>query len=154
MRKKTLLGLFSLILIIALIGVSIPPTSRVQANNVLQGIPPLNGYQIYFTESLGEASRFDRNDTGLSRLSGLLELLGAEQYTLEWRTGIPEDADLLVIASPTKALGGDQIAWLWAYLQNGGRLLLLAEPSVTGGGFAATKRLIAAHVGRYGPAWT
>jgi hypothetical protein len=141
MRKKTLLGLFSLILIVALIGVSVPPTSRVQANNVLQGVPPLNGFQIYYTESQGEASRFDRTDSGLSRLSGLLELLGADQYTLEWRTGIPEDADLLIVTSPTKALGGDQVAWLWAYLQNGGRLLLLAEPPVTGGGFSATKDL-------------
>ena len=76
-------------------------------------------------------------ETGLSRLAGLLELQGAELYTLEWRTGIPFDADLIIIAGPRSVLNAEQTAWLWAYLQDGGRLLLIADP-VIGQGKNAT----------------
>jgi hypothetical protein len=85
---------------------------------------------IYFTEAAKEASRFDRTGAGISRFAGLLRLLGANLYTLEWRTGFPTDADLIVIAGPTDDLTPDQIARLWAYLNNNGRLLLLADPVV------------------------
>lgn len=131
MRVRTLITSAAIILlIIVTVVTSLPPTSRVRADNVLQGVPRLDGFQIYFTEAGGEASRFDRTDLGLSRLAGLLELQGAELYTLEWRTGIPTDADLLVIAGPSKDLTPDQTAWLWAYLQNNGRLLLITEPTI------------------------
>jgi hypothetical protein len=141
MRLKTLLiSTVSLGLIVVMAAMSLPPASRVQANNILQGVPRLDGFQIYFTEAGGEASRFDRTDSGLSRLAGLLELQGAELYTLEWRTGVPAEADLVVIAGPSKDLTADQTAWLWAYLQQGGRLLLLAEsPLVPGYGALKVK---------------
>lgn len=100
-------------------GASALPPNRVQAGTALQGVPRLDGKNIYFSEAFGEASRFDRGPTGLSRFAGLLRLLGANLYTLEWRTGIPADADLLVIAGPLTDIGPDQTAWLWAYLQNG-----------------------------------
>lgn len=134
MRWKTLsISAVSTLLILLIVIMSMPPVARVQADNILQGMPRLDGFQIYFTEAAGEASRFDRTDTGLSRLAGLLELQGAELYTLEWRTGIPADADLLVIAGPSKDLTADQTAWLWAYLQQGGRLLLVVEPTLMPG---------------------
>lgn len=97
----------------------------------LQDTPRLDGVNIYFTESAKEASRFDRTGAGISRFAGLLRLLGANLYTLEWRTGFPTDADLIVIAGPTDDLSPDQIARLWSYLNNNGRLLLLADPVVT-----------------------
>lgn len=126
MPKRFLLVINTVILVVAL--VALPSRSEVAAQRLLQDTSRLEGYQIYFSESLGEASRFDRSPSGLSRLAGLVDLLGAELYTLEWRTGIPADADLLVIAGPTTDLSPDQTAWLWAYLQNGGRLLILADP--------------------------
>jgi hypothetical protein len=139
MRWKTLLiSAASVILILLVVAMSLPPVARVQADNILQGMPRLDGFQIYFTEEAGETSRFDRTDSGLSRLAGLLELQGAELYTLEWRTGIPADADLLVIAGPAKDLTSDQTAWLWAYLQQGGRLLLMSESPLVPG-FAALR---------------
>jgi len=49
---------------------------------------------------------------------------------LEWRTGFPTDADLIVIAGPVDDFTPDQIARLWPYLNNNGRLLLLADPTV------------------------
>lgn len=100
----------------------------VQADSLLQGLPRLNGMNIYFTEAAGEASRFDRTNSGLSRFAGLLSQLGANLFTLEWRTGFPTDADLVVIAGPTSDLAPDQIARLWSYINHNGRVLLLADP--------------------------
>jgi hypothetical protein len=139
MRLKTMwIAAASMAVIILVVATSLPPASPVQATNILQGMPSLDGFQIYFTETGGEASRFDRTDTGLSRLAGLLELQGADLYTLEWRNGVPPDADLLIIAGPTKDFTADQTAWLWAYLQEGGHVLLIAEPTASTG-FAALK---------------
>ena len=103
-------------------------TTPVEADDLLQNVPRLDGINIYFTESSGEASRFDRSDLGLSRFAGLLSQLGANLFTLEWRTGFPTDADLIVIAGPTSDLAPDQIARLWSYMNNKGRLLLLTNP--------------------------
>ncbi|MBI1258726.1 MAG: hypothetical protein GC204_14755 [Chloroflexi bacterium] len=103
-------------------------TTPVEAENLLQNVPRLDGMNIYFTESSGEASRFDRTDPGLSRYAGLLSQLGANLFTLEWRTGFPTDADLIVIAGPTSDLAPDQIARLWSYVNNKGHLLLLTNP--------------------------
>jgi len=127
MRQKILVMLGGLIIVVMVLAVSAPPVSRVQADNVLQDAPRLDGYHIYFTEAAREASRFDRSDEGLSRFAGLLEMLGADLYTLEWRDGIPPDADLIVIPSPVSALSAEQTAWLWVYLQEGGRLFVITN---------------------------
>jgi hypothetical protein len=99
-----------------------------QAEIVGQDASPLEGINIYFTESAVESSRFDRSDAGLSRFAGLLRQFGANLYTLEWRTGFPTDADLIVIAGPMNDFAPEQIARLWSYVNNNGRLLLLANP--------------------------
>jgi hypothetical protein len=110
------------------ISAAVRPASQVRADHALQNVPRLEGVNIYFTEAGGESSRFDRGDAGISRFAGLLRQLGANLYTLEWRTGFPSDADLIVIAGPQSDFTPDQIARLWAYVNNGGRLLLLANP--------------------------
>jgi hypothetical protein len=128
MRRRTLLALATFSLIVVVAALSVRPASPARADFFLQDQPRLEGHHIYFSELAGEASRFDRSEVGLSRLAGLLDLLGADMYTLEWRNGIPADADLIVIAGPTRDLTPDQTAWLWVYLDRGGRLLLLADP--------------------------
>ncbi|MCP5303455.1 MAG: DUF11 domain-containing protein [Pseudomonadales bacterium] len=146
MRQRTFI-FASLILLLALLAISLTVNPVARADGLLQDVPRLDGYKIYFTEDNGEASRFDRSDQGLSRFAGLLSQLGAELETLEWRTGIPSDADLIVIAGPT-GLNGDQIARLWAYLNNNqGRILLLAGPPLGRG------RGIAANNGLFGLMW-
>lgn len=127
MRRKTLLILGLIITITLGIMFGSRPSAQAQ-----QGDTPSGDLKIYFTEANDEASRFDRSDIGLSRLGGLLERLGAQMYTLEWRNNIPADADLIVIAGPTDDYTSEQTARLWAYLNNGGRLLILAEPIVEG----------------------
>jgi uncharacterized repeat protein (TIGR01451 family) len=93
-------------------------------------LPRLDGYKIYFSEANGEPSRFDRTGAGLSRLGGLLWQLGATLETLDWRMGIPSDADLIIMAGPNGDLSADATARLWSYLDNNGRLLLLSDPPV------------------------
>ena len=56
------------------------------------------------------------------------DLSGANLFTLEWRKGIPEDADLIVIPRPSADLTQDIVARLWAYLQRGGHVLIFADP--------------------------
>ncbi|MFO7323391.1 MAG: hypothetical protein DIU68_016800 [Chloroflexota bacterium] len=114
----------------ALLAISLNSPVVTQAEALLQEVPRLDGANIYFTEAGKEASRFDRSDAGISRFAGLLRMLGANLHTLEWRTGFPANADLIVIAGPVDDLQPDQIARLWAYVNNGGRLLLLADPVV------------------------
>jgi hypothetical protein len=89
--------------------------------------PGLANYNIYFTDSHGEASRYDRSAAGLSRLRGLLEELNAELYTVEWNTRIPDDADLVIVAGPTLPYTPSQVVRLWSYVNRGGRLLILAD---------------------------
>jgi hypothetical protein len=125
MRRKTLF-ISGLILALTLSSIiSARPTAPAQAQ---EGETPSTTFKVYFTEANEEASRFDRSDNGLSRLAGLLERLGAELYTLEWRNNIPSDADLIIVAGPTDDLAPEQTARLWVYLISGGRLLILAEP--------------------------
>lgn len=144
MHRKAFVVGTTITLLIAVIVASFPPATNVQADNLLQDVPSLAEYDIYFSEAGGDASRFDRTDAGLSRFVGLLELLGAEMYTLEWRNGIPSNADLVVIPGPTGDLTEDQVAWLWAYVQNGGKVLLLADPLIERNrALGATKGLFA-----------
>lgn len=130
MRRITvlLLGLMSLALLISM-SLTAAPTP-VYADTLVQTASRLDGANVYFTELQGEASRFDRSDTGLSRFAGLLTQLGANLFTLEWRTGFPTDADLIVIAGPASDFSADQTARLWSYMNNGGRVLILADTVV------------------------
>lgn len=127
MRHKAVhLFCISFFFILVLAGFS--SLTIVYADPVLQDVPRLDGYKIYFTEANGEASRFDRTEIGLSRFAGLLRELGAELATVEWRSSFPTDADLVIVAGPLDDFNAGQTARLWTYLDNGGKMLLLADP--------------------------
>jgi hypothetical protein len=129
MRQKAFL-LMPVVIIFALASISFPPTLTVQAEELLQEVPRLDGYRVYFSESQAEASRFDRSSQGVSRFAGLLQILGAELYTLDWNKDIPPDADMVVMVGPTADLSPEQSARLWSYINSNGRVLLLAEPLI------------------------
>ena len=127
MPPKTLLGFMILVVfVLPVFGLRTP--SSVNAEMLLQEATRLDGYTIYFSESLNEPSRFDRSDGGISRLGGLLQNLGAELRTVDWNINIPDEIDLIVIPGPEADLSGEQVARLWNYLRNGGRVLLLVDP--------------------------
>jgi hypothetical protein len=88
------------------------------------------GARIYLADAHGEASRFDSSDSGLSRFAALLDSAGAELTTIDWREPVPAEADLVIIASPTRNYSLDQTARLAGYLNRGGRVLMLINPPV------------------------
>lgn len=96
-----------------------------------QEVRRLDGYTIYFSEEDREANPYDRSDEGSSRFAGLLSNLGAKVVMLDWREGIPEKADLVVMAGPVRYVGMAEWARLWHYLSNGGALLVFADPLLT-----------------------
>lgn len=126
MYKKIILPLACLLLVGLFVIGSTLPASVARADHVLQSVPLLSGVKIYFTEANGESSRFDRSNRGISRLAGLLYELGATMDTLDWRTSIPADADLVIIAGPQTDIAADQTARLWSYLEKDASVLLLA----------------------------
>ena len=128
MSRKVILSLLSLWIIALLLLAGTLPTAPVRAEALLQGVPRLDGFKIYFTEANGEPSRFDRNEGGLSRFAGVLWDLGATLETLDWRAGIPDDADLIIIPGPSADISADQIARLWSYLETDASLLLMVDP--------------------------
>lgn len=114
------------VLILAIFGV-IPRLTGTPEVIYMQDLgvrPNLTGLNVYFSESNFENSQFDRSGAGVSRFAALLRLLGANTFTLEWRKGIPLDANLIVIPNPRREMLPDMVARLWAYLQRGGRVLL------------------------------
>ena len=76
---------------------------------------------------MGSPNRFDREVDGISRFSGFLEELGAQQFTLTWGSGIPAETDLMIIPGPLVDLSPDQVARLWLYMNNGGHVMLVAD---------------------------
>src|SRR5690606_33575931 len=91
MRLKAL-PVVAVFLSILMLSWGLSPRTHVSAERLLQNAPHLDGMKIYFSEANGEASRFDRSDTGISRLAGLLRQLGARLYTVDWRSRLPSDA--------------------------------------------------------------
>lgn len=129
-QGRLLAFLLSVILVI-IISISYAPPGYAQDLPQLPDTQILEGFKIYFSEAALEASRFDRSEAGISRIAGLLQQQGATLHTLEWRTQLPQDADLIIIAGPVGDILPDQVARLWAYFVNSnGRLLLLTDPPV------------------------
>ena len=126
MRRLLLIAASAVLILVG--GVVVPLASTSTA--VMQGtsgVPDLTGLNIYFSEANTENGQFDRGGAGVSRFSALLRMMGANTFTLEWRKGIPADANLVVIPNPKNAMTPEMVARLWAYLQRGGRVLLVVD---------------------------
>lgn len=125
MRLFLQTGLLVLLLLGGVVGLRMPVFADVYCQ---QDVYRLDGYSIYFSQDDHEAHPYDRSDEGASRFAGLLSSLGARILTLDWREGIPEEADLVVMAGPVRYVGVAEWARLWHYLSNGGALLMFADP--------------------------
>ena len=89
--------------------------------------------KVLFTSGHGEASINDFSQAGLSDLR---ELLGRDNFELEeWpslgETAVPEGTDLVVVAGPRSGLIEPEIEVLRSYLDTGGRLLVLVDPTLS-----------------------
>jgi len=96
----------------------------------LQGLVNPGERALYFTTGHGEGSL--SSTTGRS-FTYINQVLGAKNYTvqtldLQSTSGVPQDANAVVIAGPTQPFTQSEVDKLKAYLDKGGSLVLLMEP--------------------------
>jgi ABC-type uncharacterized transport system involved in gliding motility auxiliary subunit len=108
--------------------------------------------KILFTTGHGEHSLDDQSGHGLS---GAQQLLGRDNFDLsEWASlgqpAVPPGTDLLVIAGPTGSFVQPEIDALSAYLNNGGRMLVMLDPTVSPAGTGLVDTHLEDWLGRYG----
>lgn len=89
--------------------------------------------KVLFTTGHGEHSLDDRDVHGLASIQ---ELLGPDNFQLEeWaslgKNAVPPGTDLVVLAGPTNAFLKPELDALTAYLNNGGRVLALVDPTLS-----------------------
>lgn len=109
--------------------------------------------KILFTTGHGEHSLDDQGGRGLS---GAQQLLGRDNFELsEWaslgKPSVPPGTDLLVIAGPAGSFVEPELNALSAYLNNGGRMLVLLDPTLGPAGDASLVSTgLEAWLARYG----
>jgi ABC-type uncharacterized transport system involved in gliding motility auxiliary subunit len=87
---------------------------------------------IRFTTGHGERSL---DDQGAEGLAGIQQLLGQDNFDVEeWsalgKTAVPPGTDLVVVAGPRSPFLQPELGALAAYLNGGGRMLALVEPTL------------------------
>ncbi|MHC5037469.1 MAG: GldG family protein [Planctomycetota bacterium] len=91
--------------------------------NLVEGVKPV----VYFLTGHGESSPDDREAFGLSMAAGVLQGDGYDVRQLlfsERNPIVPEDADLVIIASPRSPLPNEHIHVLKGYAEQGGKFLI------------------------------
>ncbi|HLF01372.1 MAG TPA: GldG family protein, partial [Anaerolineales bacterium] len=86
---------------------------------------------VYFISGHGELSADDTGQEGLSTLKTYLEGVNIQVKTLNaLGNSVPVDANAMVIAGPQRPYSAAAVELLGKYLSGGGRLIVLAEPSI------------------------
>ncbi|HYH45340.1 MAG TPA: GldG family protein [Thermoanaerobaculia bacterium] len=88
--------------------------------------------KVIFTTGHGERSLDDQGPEGLA---GIQQLLGADNFDVEeWsalgKTAVPPGTDLVVVAGPRSPFLQPELSALAGYLNGGGRVLALVEPTL------------------------
>jgi ABC-type uncharacterized transport system involved in gliding motility auxiliary subunit len=88
--------------------------------------------KVVFTTGHGERSL---DDQGAEGLAGIQQLLGQDNFDVEeWsalgKTAVPPGTDLVVVAGPRSPFLQPELGALAAYLDGGGRMLALVEPTL------------------------
>ena len=104
--------------------------------------------KVYFLAGHGERDIGDPKPGGFQVAKRALDNEGyeVESLNLLTRGSVPEDAAVVIVAAPKKPLLSTEVQTLKAYLEKGGRLLIMLEAFEDGGlkGFLAG----------YGVTWT
>ncbi len=92
-----------------------------------------NKQKVYFLTGHGERSPDAFQETGYSTAKRELENknYAVAPLSLLKHDAVPDDADVVVIAAPQKPLSDEEIRALEAFLQKGGGLLVMLEPTLT-----------------------
>ncbi len=107
------------------------PTER-NITTGLKTVASAGAFKVYFTVGHGERSLTQVDDNGISRLRASLEGQGiaAEELPLAEVERIPDDADMVLIVGAWQPLSEAEVQVLDAYLQQGGRLGIFADPPI------------------------
>jgi LPXTG-motif cell wall-anchored protein len=109
--------------------------------------------RILFTTGHGEHSLDDQGEKGLA---GAQQILGRDNFELEeWsslgKPAVPPGTDLLVIAGPTSSFVQPELDAFSAYLDNGGRMLVMLDPTLgPGAGSGLESTNLEGWLARYG----
>ncbi|MEE9304541.1 MAG: DUF4350 domain-containing protein [Thiotrichaceae bacterium] len=98
--------------------------------NVLQRLSRSADRMIIFLEGHEERQPFATESSGMSKLANVLKGRGfiLQPHNLVRTQDLPENTQLLVIASPQKDLLTGEVAVIKKYIEQGGHLLWLHEP--------------------------
>ncbi len=109
--------------------------SEIKLTNAIETIKKDYIPKVYVLQGHGEYSLEASQEGSLSEASSSLESKGYEVKPLNLveNVGIPEDADVIIIASPKRQLFDQEVAALKKYSETGGNLLLLLDPSTDAG---------------------
>lgn len=108
---------------------------RVCASAILQLTMPPARRTVYWTHGHGEPDTADYGAWGLSDIARDLARDGYRNLTIDLggETPIPSDCALIVVAGAKEDFSRAELGQLDAYLKQGGRMLALMGPSVSGG---------------------
>jgi len=107
-----------------------PPTEQL-LTSALQRLVRSDHRLILFLEGHGERSPNKPENHDLSNWANQLQKIGFEVHTLNFGkiNSIPENTNVIVIASPQNQLLPGEVALLSDYVNNGGNLLWFVDPS-------------------------
>ncbi len=111
------------------------PLSEIKLTNAIEKIKKDYIPKIYVLQGHGEYSIEPSPEGSLSEATNSLQSKGYEVKPLNIieNSGIPNDADVIIIASPKRALFEQEIAALKRYSEEGGNLFLLLDPNIDPG---------------------
>lgn len=103
--------------------------------HALRKILKPEGKKLYFLAGHGERDLTDARQGGLQVARQALNNEGYDVQPLNLlvQPQVPQDAAVIIIAAPQKPMMGNELAALKAYLDRGGRLLVMLEPFQDGG---------------------
>lgn len=104
--------------------------SEVTVTNALQQLSTQDRQWVLFLTGHGERALDDKGDGGYSQLAQALDAQGLQTRTLNLgqTAAIPENAAMLVIASPQQSLLPGELQMIRDYLARGGALLWADDP--------------------------
>jgi ABC-type uncharacterized transport system involved in gliding motility auxiliary subunit len=107
------------------------PLSEIKVTNSLQQMTNLSSAKVYFLQGHGE-HQISGSEEGISQA---IKALSDRTYTtlplnLAEKSSVPQDANVVVIAGPKRALFESEVNALRQFLNRGGNLLLMIDPSI------------------------
>jgi ABC-type uncharacterized transport system involved in gliding motility auxiliary subunit len=109
--------------------------SEVQLTNAIERITGDRTDKVYFLQGHGERPLEASDEAGLSQAVNALEAKNftVEPLNLAEQPSVPDDASLIVIAGPKRALFEPEVQALEDYLADGGSLLVMIDPDTNPG---------------------